>query len=441
MSPWNREFWRLALLLAVTGGMAALAGEPAWGLCAGLAVYLSWHLWQLRRLELWLAGRGKRLNDGRQDIWAEVAAQVLRIKRRSQKRKRRLSLILKQFLRSTAALPDGTVVLSADSRIVWFNQSAQRLLGLRAPQDNGQWVANLIRTPAFIRYLDGGDYDEAVEIISSHMPECTLSLQIIPYGEDQRLLVIRDVTRERRLDRVRKDFVANASHELRTPLTVLSGYVETLLGEAEEELASWSVPLAAMREQTARMEQLLSDLLLLSRLDESPRAMLLRPVDLAALLRRCCAEASRLAAGQVTLQVKIAEPLVLRGVESELRSVFDNLLSNAIKYTVPGGAVHLETAMVGEELEVVVADTGIGIAPEHLPRLTERFYRVDSGRAREQGGTGLGLAIVKHALQRHEAQLMIESRLGIGSRFICRFPRDRVLEAPGLSDCGGSIPV
>lgn len=429
MSPWGREFWRLALLLAVAGGVAGLAGAPAWGLCAGLAIYLAWHLWQLRRLELWLAGRGKRLDDSRLDIWAEVVAQVLRIKRRSQKRKRRLSFILKQFLRSTAALPDGTVVLSADSRIVWFNQSAQRLLGLRAPQDNGQWVANLIRTPVFIRYLDGGDYDEAVEIVATHDPDRTLSLQIVPYGEDQRLLVIRDVTREHRLDRVRKDFVANASHELRTPLTVLSGYVETLLDEADEEgeLAPWAAPLKAMREQTGRMEQLLADLLLLSRLDEAPRAALMRPVDLALLLRRCCAEASRLAAGKVSIQAEIADPLVLRGMEGELRSVFDNLLSNAVKYTLPGGTVCLEAGFVGEELQIAVTDTGIGIAPEHLPRLTERFYRVDGGRGRDQGGTGLGLAIVKHALQRHDAQLSIESQLGMGSRFLCRFPRDRVL--------------
>lgn len=438
MSPWRREFWRLALLLAVAGGMSGLIGEPAWGLCAGLGVYLAWHLWQLRRLELWLAGRGKRLDDSRLDIWAEVAAQVLRIKRRSQKRKRRLSSILKQFLRSTAALPDGTVVLSADSRIIWFNQSAQRMLGLRAPQDNGQWVANLIRTPAFIHYLDGEAYDEAVEIVAAHDPDRMLSLQIVPYGEDQRLLVIRDVTRERRLDQVRKDFVANASHELRTPLTVLSGYVETLLDAAEDagELAPWTAPLTAMREQTGRMEQLLADLLLLSRLDESPRVALMRPVDLTLLLRRCCAEASRLAAGKVTIQSEIVDPLVLRGVEGELRSVFDNLLSNAVKYTPPGGAVRLEAVFVGEELQIAVTDNGIGIAPEHLPRLTERFYRVDGGRGREQGGTGLGLAIVKHALQRHDAQLSIESRLGMGSRFLCRFPRDRVLAGSALSDCG-----
>ena len=437
MSPWSREFWRLMLLLGVTGGSAGLGGQPAWGLCLGLALFLAWHLWQLRRLELWLAGRSKRPDDDRQDIWAEVATQVLRIKRRSQKRKRRLSLILKQFLRSTAALPDGTVVLSADSRIVWFNQAAQRLLGLRLPQDNGQWVANLIRTPAFIRYLDGGDYDEAVEIQSPHVPEHMLALQIFPYGGDQRLLVIRDVTRERHLDRVRKDFVANASHELRTPLTVLSGYVETLLGEARGELTSWSVPLAAMREQTVRMEQLLADLLLLSRLDESPRAMALRSVDMAALLRRCHAEAERLATAQgITLRANIVDPLLVRGVEGELRSVFDNLLSNAIKYTAAGGEVRLEAGMADGELKVVVADTGIGIAPEHLPRLTERFYRVDSGRAREQGGTGLGLAIVKHALQRHDARLTIESRLGIGSRFICHFPGDRVLSPPDLRNWG-----
>jgi two-component system phosphate regulon sensor histidine kinase PhoR len=214
--------------------------------------------------------------------------------------------------------------------------------------------------------------------------------------------------------------------------------VETLLDEAEGEgdLAPWVVPLAAMREQTGRMEQLLADLLLLSRLDESPRAVLMRPVDLTLLLRRCCAEARRLAGEKVTIQAEIVDPLVLRGVEGELRSVFDNLLSNAVKYTPPGGTVHLEAGFVGEELQIAVTDTGIGIAPEHLPRLTERFYRVDGGRGRDQGGTGLGLAIVKHALQRHDAQLNIESRLGMGSRFLCRFPRDRVLAGSALSNCG-----
>lgn len=436
MQPWGREWWRLFLILVVTGGIGAWFDAPSWGLCGGLAIGLVWQLWQLRRFELWLMGRGPRLDEGRQDIWAEVAGQVLRIKRRSQKRKRRLSLILKQFLRSTAALPDGTVVLSADSRIVWFNQAAQRLLGLRSPHDNGQWVANLIRAPAFVRYLDDGSYDQTVEIPSPHEPDTTLSLQIVPYGDDQRLLVVRDVSRERRLDQVRKDFVANASHELRTPLTVLSGYVEMLLDDVSKDHSAWLAPLTDMREQTMRMEQLLADLLLLSRLDESPRAAAMQPVDLTHLLRRCCAEGARVAADKVTIEAEIDDSLVLRGVEGELRSVFDNLISNAVKYTAPGGKVRLKAGRVGEGLQVEVADTGIGIAPEHLPRLTERFYRVDGGRGRDQGGTGLGLAIVKHALQRHDAQLLIQSQQGVGSRFQCLFPAHRVLAVSALENYG-----
>lgn len=427
MSPWAREFRTLGLLLAFAASIGGWLGQLPWALCIALGGRLTWHLWQLRRFELWLGGRGRRPVDERMDLWAEVTGEVLRIKRRSQKRKRRLSAILKQFLRSTAALPDGTVVLSPESRIVWFNQAAQRLLGLRSPHDNGQWVANLIRMPAFIRYLEGGVYDEAIEIFSPHAPDVLLSLQIVPYGADQRLLVVRDISRERRLDRVRKDFVANASHELRTPLTVLSGYVEMLIEEAQDDRSGWLMPLTEMRAQAARMEQLLADLLLLSRLDETTGAAKTERVDLSGLLTRCCAEAARVAAGKLVIRSDIPEGLSIRGVEGELRSVFDNLLSNAVKYTPSGGTVTLAARRATEGLLLVeVADTGIGIAAEHLPRLTERFYRVDGGRGRDQGGTGLGLAIVKHALQRHEAQLVIHSQPGVGSRFECRFPAHRV---------------
>ena len=437
-SPWSREFRSLGLLLALGAGIGGWLGQPAWALCIALGSRLAWHLWQLRRFELWLGGRGRRLSEERLDLWAEVTGEVLRIKRRSQKRKRRLSVILKQFLRSTAALPDGTVVLSSDSRIVWFNQAAQRLLGLRSPQDHGQWVANLIRTPAFVRYLEGGAYEEAIEIPSPHAPDVLLSLQIVPYGTDQRLLVARDVSRERRLDRVRQDFVANASHELRTPLTVLSGYVEMLLEEAQDEHSGWLMPLTAMREQATRMEQLLADLLLLSRLDETTGTVRAERVDMSRLLTRCCAEAERAAAGKLAIKLRVPEGLWIRGVEGELRSVFDNLLSNAVKYTPSGGSVTLAAWQTPEGLRVEVTDTGIGIAAEHLPRLTERFYRVDGGRGRDQGGTGLGLAIAKHALQRHDAQLVIHSEPGVGSRFECRFPAHRVVADPSTTGCPSS---
>jgi two-component system phosphate regulon sensor histidine kinase PhoR len=427
MSPWSREFRSLSLLLVFAAGIGIWLGQIGWALSAALGGRLAWHLWQLRRFELWLGGRGRRPADERMDLWAEMTGEVMRIKRRSQKRKRRLSTILKQFLRSTAALPDGTVVLSAESRIVWFNQAAQRLLGLRSPHDQGQWVANLIRTPAFVRYLEGGLYEEAIEIPSPHVPDVLLSLQIVPYGADQRLLVARDISRERRLDRVRKDFVANASHELRTPLTVLSGYVEMLLEEAhQDERSEWLMPLTAMREQAARMEQLLADLLLLSRLDETPGTGRTERVDMSRLLARCCAEADRAAAGKLVVQARVPAGIWIKGIESELRSVFDNLLSNAVKYTPSGGTVTVAARSTAEGLLIEVADTGIGIAAEHLPRLTERFYRVDGGRGRDQGGTGLGLAIAKHALQRHDAHLVIHSEPGVGSRFECRFPAHRV---------------
>lgn len=438
MSPWSREFRSLSLLLVFAAGIGIWLGQIGWALSAALGGRLAWHLWQLRRFELWLGGRGRRPADERMDLWAEMTGEVMRIKRRSQKRKRRLSTILKQFLRSTAALPDGTVVLSAESRIVWFNQAAQRLLGLRSPHDQGQWVANLIRTPAFVRYLEGGVYEEAIEIPSPHVPDVLLSLQIVPYGADQRLLVARDISRERRLDRVRKDFVANASHELRTPLTVLSGYVEMLLEEAQDDRSGWLMPLTAMREQAARMEQLLADLLLLSRLDEAPGTVRAERVDVSQLLARCCAEAERAAAGKLAIRSQVPGGLWVRGVEGELRSVFGNLLSNAVKYTPSGGTVTLAARRTAEGLQVEVADTGIGIAAEHLPRLTERFYRVDGGRGRDQGGTGLGLAIVKHALQRHDAQLVIHSEPGVGSRFECRFPAHRLLPDQIRAGCSSS---
>ena len=287
--------------------------------------------------------------------------------------------------------------------------------------------------PAFIDYAQAGAYETAVTVEAPHRDGLMLSLQLVPYGQDQRLLIARDVTELHRLDRVRRDFVANASHELRTPLTVFNGYLEGLLEDATAQEDPLRGPLQAMHEQAARMATLVNQLLTLSRLDEQADPGQFEPVDMPALLRRLQAQAERLADSPLQLELEVDDALWLRGIPSDLHSVAANLINNAVKYTPAEGCVRIVWHRVTQGAELAVSDTGPGIAPEHLPRLTERFYRVDAGRARPTGGTGLGLAIVKHALQRHHSELQIDSTPGQGSRFSAVFPAADLL-APAVDD-------
>lgn len=425
----RHEIWRLVLLAAA----GAAVGHYWWnsigfGVGFGLALYIARQLWLLRGIARWLAAPRQHELPDIGGAWGEVYDRLYALQRRNDQRKRRLARIVAEFQASTAALPDAAVVLSPRGDIVWFNQAAQTLIGLRMPQDHGQRIVNLLRHPRFTRYMEGHDFIGDVEAPSPVDAGRTLSLRIVPYGDGQRLLIARDVSETRRLDRMRRDFVANASHELRTPLTVLRGYVEMMGSEAQSEgpLAPWRAPLHEMAAQTVRMETLINDLLRLARLEGDSSAQRAQPVDMPSLCERCVEQARALSEGRHAISADIDPQLWLHGRETDLQSIVANLLSNAVRYTPEGGDIALTWREEGDGAVLSVTDSGIGIAEPDIPRLTERFYRVDIGRSRVSGGTGLGLAIAKHALEQHDARLTISSRPGQGSRFNCHFPVQRL---------------
>lgn len=411
------------LLLAVIGGLV-FRHTFAW-LFASTLVYLIWHLGNLYRLDNWLRRGRQFATPSSLGVWGELFNHFYRLRRRDRERKRRIAYLLREFRNSTSAMPDAVVVVDALWEIIWFNDAASRLLGLRPGQDLGRRIGNLIRHPDFVGYLRHGDFEEPVDIPAPAAPGVRIALRIVPYGSDQRLLLARDVTRLYRLEEMRRDFVANASHELRSPLTVVSGYLDAMRADARLE-GDWGAPLAEMEHQMQRMSDIIKDLLELSRLETEAREAPFAPVDVPVLLQRIQRESQALGYGPRDVAIEIGEPLWILGAESELYSAFSNLVFNAMRYTPDSGKVRISWMMDGKGAALSVSDTGVGIAPEHLPRLTERFYRVDRSRSRDSGGTGLGLAIVKHVLQRHAAELNVESEPGKGSVFTCRFPAERV---------------
>ncbi len=429
-SAWWLELRRVVLVLLAALVIGGLSGAMAWSMAAAVALIVVWHGWQLQRLRRWLMASRRAVPPEASGVWADIYDQFYHLQRRNRQRKQRLAAIVREFQQSTAAMPDGTVVLAPDGTIAWFNSAAQRLLELRAPEDLGQRILNLLRHPAFVDYFNRGEYEEALEIDSPYQDGVRLTLQVIPYGQEQRLLLVRDVTRLYRLEQVRRDFVANASHELRTPLTVIGGYLESMQEDDDPALGPWRAPVGQMHVQARRMQEILEDLLTLSRLDAPPDRETEKPVAMATLARQVCADNKLLAEDRQLLDCQLDQSLGVRGVEKELRSAIANLVQNAVKYTPEGGRIDMRWRGEGDEAVLEVEDTGPGIPARHIPRLTERFYRVDEGRAREQGGTGLGLSIVRHVLLRHDATLEISSTPGKGSVFCCRFPAHRIVSLP-----------
>ena len=424
-SMWTFALARLAGIL-IAGLVVGLLFGPIWvWLLAAAFLYLGWQLVNLHRLDRWLRLRSQIDPPNLGGIWGDVIGQVVRLHRRKQFHKQRLVQLYRELRRSTAALPDGVIILSSQNEIVWFNRQAARLLGLKRPVDVGLRVDNLIRSPEFVRYLHADDFSIPVIIRPPVHADLYLALQLVPYGAGQSLLLVRDVTRQRRLEETRKDFVANASHELRTPLTVISGYLDTLADDPSIDEA-WAGPIKDMRAQAQRMNTIIADLLELSRLEstdgEAPRETVDVPGMLERLHRDALARANR--PRQVSLDLESEDGLY--GSAQEIESAFTNLLVNGLKYTLSDGTVRMRWWSDVEGAYFSVIDSGIGIPAEHIPRLTERFYRIDAGRSRDRGGSGLGLAIVKHALQRHGGWLDVQSTEGKGSTFTCHFPAQRV---------------
>lgn len=426
------EYWRWLLLLLLFGGIGFLLNNVFLGLFIGTAIYLIRYVNYTRRLSNWLLEKKTEEIPEGSGLWADIFDRIYSLQRRNKKQKVKLAAAITRFQEAASAMPDAMVILDEDSRIEWFNQAAKQLLGLRSPQDIEQNITNLFRNPVFTRYLES-DYDEddqGIDVTSPVNDNLILHAQVVPYGKNKALLVARDVTRVSHLEQVRKNFVANVSHELRTPLTVLVGYLETILSAHEAEKNEWHAPVEQMHAQAARMQGIVKDLLLLTRLENFSEPIEGEPVDIGNIIEMLLEEARVLGhEKKQSLTADYDSSLKIKGKQEDLQSAFSNLVSNAVRYTPDHGKIHIKWYADDQGAHFSVEDSGMGVAEIDLPRLTERFFRVDEARSRETGGTGLGLAIVKHVLLRHDAKLSIQSQLGKGSRFACDFPPERIIKA------------
>ena len=426
---WLRAFFFLFLLCAVTGPVWIFVGrQQAWEtFCGGLLLYLLYHLWFLSKLMRWLRGPLDARVPAGWGIWEVAFAGLHRRVRIRLEQQHSLARALERFRLAGEALPDGVVVFNRHRQIDGLNAQAAAHFNLNPATDRGQPLTNLIRQPEMVSYLSAGQFDEPLLLQNDLHKGQTLQVQVIPYGDDQNLLISRDISQLERLENMRRDFVANVSHELKTPLTVVSGFVEMLVDDFDayprEDALHY---LRLVQEQSGRMQHLIDDLLTLSALETGSLTPLDERVEVPALLASIQQEARALSAGRHQISLVCEGPPVLLGCANELRSAFGNLASNAVRYTPDGGKVELIWRSTADGAAFTVADSGIGIAPQHIPRLTERFYRVDRSRSRETGGTGLGLAIVKHVLTRHQGHLEVESEAGKGSRFSACFPALRI---------------
>ena len=422
--------------------LSALAGYATDMLWQALAVFLGtavlWQFWQLVRLARLLEREYPAPVSLPGGLWQAVFRHSSRLQQRSLRHQQQLQALLSRIQDSTDALQEGVLMIDSHGNLEWWNQAAGRQLRLKRPADTGQPVTNLVRDPQFRSYLSKADFREPLTMTAPHAPQRQLQVSITAFGRHERLLVIQDVTRLRQLEQMRKDFVANVSHELRTPLTVLSGYIETMSDMSDELPQRWSRVLQQMSEQSRRMEALITDLLMLSRL-ETTRQEPPQWIDLPPLLQQITRDAAALASqrGQRVSLHCPDTPMQILGYAGELRSAFSNLAFNACKYTPDGGEIRIIWERLDDDRGCFrVDDNGIGIEAHHLPRLTERFYRADPSRSKATGGTGLGLAIVKHVLLRHDAALEITSTPGSGSSFRCLFPTARWRTISASADFG-----
>ncbi|WP_292975283.1 phosphate regulon sensor histidine kinase PhoR [Nitrosomonas sp.] len=415
----------IAILLGMIFDTAIVLGLYS-AILLGIVIY---HVYTLYCLDQWLRHPDYSYSTvpDRSGLWGVVFARLARFVRRSDKERLGLNISLERLQRATSALPEGIVILDDKNQIEWCNSSAELHLGLNLGMDAGQHITRMVRQMRFVAYLDTGDFSKPFLLNQTRFHDTLLSIQIVPYGDREKLLISRDVTRFEKLEIMRRDFVANVSHELRTPLTVIGGFLETLLEENRLSEGGDKKVLRLMFDQATRMRRLVEDLLILSRLENAGNNLAEEKVDVVRLLQALYQEAQSLSAGRHTISLDLASHAMLLGSEDELRSAFENLVSNAVQYTPENGVISIGWMVENEKGLFYVQDSGIGIEPDHIPRLTERFYRVDRSRSRETGGTGLGLAIVKHVLNRHQASMEIISQPGSGSIFRMWFPASRVI--------------
>ena len=435
-TPIQSRFTRRIVSVLAMGLFAGWLFDQIFpGLFIATLCYLLWSHYQLHRLLIWLdKAAHKALNPPESaGVWGEIFDGIYRIQRKHSRSKQRLASVIERMQESTAALNDGIVMTDGSGALEWWNRAAGELLGLQMPDDQGQPLTNLVRNPKFASYMDNSHGKEPIKIASPVHESRQLQIAITVYGQGDRLLLVRDITRLHQLEIMRTDFVANVSHELRTPLTVISGYLETMedgMAMQPDTPPIFQRALGQMQEQAARMQRLIEDLLLLSRLEATEPDRISQSVKLKPLLSGIVNDARALSGeNQHQLQLECEDDASLTGDAMELRSAFSNLVYNAIRYTPSGGKVQVKWWQDQNGGHLMVQDNGVGIDPVHIPRLTERFYRVDKSRSHATGGTGLGLAIAKHVLLRHEGRITISSHPGKGSRFICHFPLSRINQA------------
>jgi two-component system, OmpR family, phosphate regulon sensor histidine kinase PhoR len=415
----------VALLLWAASGLVA-----ALGFLAGIQAFVMLRrLWQEFRLARWLENPDEVEAPDATGTWGDIFYRLEKLQRRQRASRSELTNALEQFEHAAQAVPDGMVILNGSEQIEWCNPASRKYMGLDAERDRGQFIRYLLRQANFLEFLDAADYSRRLVCKSPINRELTLSMQLVPFGEGKKLLVARDVTELERVDAMRRDFIANVSHELRTPLTVVGGFVETLADAPELPPAESRRYFDLMLDHTRRMQHLLDDLLTLSRLESEEHILKDEAVDVTELARALKTEAESLSRGRHQISLKIDSSASLKGNLQEIRSALGNLVSNAVRYTPAGGEITLAWREHNGEGIFSVTDTGEGIAAEHIPRLTERFYRIDRSRSRDTGGTGLGLAIVKHVLTRHGARLDIQSTPGKGSAFSAIFPVARIQQS------------
>jgi len=427
---WKSELYRLLLWLGVALLVGWLADSVPWALALAAMAFAGRTIYHLHQLQHWVTHRSAIEPPEAGGLWGEVMDTLYRMQQKDRRERVRLRALISYLRESFASLPYGAVMIDTENNIEWSNRAAETLLGLRFPEDTGQQILNLVRAPEFIAYFEAEDYSRPLDIASPYRGGVHLQVHITFFGKRSRLLFIRDVSQTFKLEQMRKDFVANVSHELRTPLTVINGYLETFADSVGDSNPRWRRALDQMLIQSRRMQALINDLLLLSRLETLPQAdqhdaFAVRPV-----LEMLREEALASVGGQRDINIDCDDSLALIGQRDELRSAFGNIIFNAARYTKAGGHIALRWYADHEHAYLAVQDSGVGISAEHIPRLTERFYRVDTSRSMDTGGTGLGLAIVKHVLIRHQASLRITSKPGEGSCFTCVFPLARTLHEP-----------
>ncbi len=392
-----------------------------------------WTFSHIAKIYSWLDQGCSGLPPEASGVWGDMADHLYRMQQRNERAKQSRKNLSDRVRNITSALADGILTLRSDRVLEWWNPASEQLLGL-TKGDRGQSIINLVRDPRFVTFIQSSTLSPPLELASPEDPTKTLLFSAAKFGEGDIILVVQDITRLRNLEQMRQDFVANISHELRTPLTVLSGYTETLQDSAEDLPKGWKKALDQMGQQTARMSALANDLVMLSQLESTRIPPPNTSVDITAVLQQIAVDARVIADNNVDAQIEgnslieldCTPGMTISGEAKELYSAFSNLVFNAIKHNPPGTHIHIKSYVSDTAHIIEVSDDGNGIDPIHIPRLTERFYRVDQSRASTTGGTGLGLAIVKHVLMRHGGSLKIFSTLSKGSTFICHFPKPKV---------------